>query len=310
MNDMDKEHSSIVFVHGGVENNCENQFIDALIQAVQSNCCADRLDLIDIVEETVKSLEDNPLFNAGYGSVLNLKGRVEMDAAIMDGATGRCGSVAAIQNVQNPVSIARKIMEETPHVLLTGSGAKRFARQMGFPPFNPVTKIQRDSWEKAIMLKSLDKHVNGSPFTRLKKTCDTVGCVAAYNGRTAAACSTGGTFLKLPGRVGDSPVIGAGIFASPHGAAVCTGKGEAFIEIAGAVQAVNLLAQGFSPEDSGREIINKISEKNATGGILIISYKGEVAAVHNSSQFPVVLVINGKVKENFEPLKITGFSMH
>lgn len=293
----------IILVHGSVETSCEPPFLKALQRAALIGYNA-KGNILDAVEESVKIMEDDPFFNAGFGSVLNLDGEVEMDAAIMDGETGRCGAVAAIQDVRYPVSIARKVMEETDHVLLAGTGAQKFARRMGYPYFDAVDHTQRDAWERAMNLRKLGKSENISAFTGLPIACDTVGCVALFDGYAAAGTSTGGTFLKLPGRVGDSPVIGGGIYASSHGAAVCTGRGESFIEIAGAVQAVNLMAQGMSPDEAGREIISKLSAKKVPGGILVVSSKGEYAAVHNSLQFPVALLIDGKLIENYKPVKI------
>jgi beta-aspartyl-peptidase (threonine type) len=261
---------------------------------------------MDAVEKAIMDLEDDPLFNAGYGSVLNLNGEVEMDASIMDGASGRCGAVAAIQEVKNPICVARKVMEETSHVILAGQGATQFARSMGFPPFNPVTEQQRTSWEKAIAARERGENLELSAFTGLPKSCDTTGCVAVQNGCAAAASSTGGSFLKLPGRVGDTPVIGGGIYASPWGAVVCTGLGESFIRYQTAAWVLNLVAQGVSIAFAARAAIQRLAAENAVGGILAIDTAGNVAAVHNAASFPVALVRDGKVIEDFAPVRITG----
>jgi len=294
----------VILVHGGVENRCSGPCLTGLQNAAIMGYRALEIGVIEAVERAVIALEDDPLFNAGYGSVLNKDGEAEMDAAIIDGATGRCGAVAALQGVRNPVSVARKVMEETPHVCLAGSGALRFARSMGFEPFDPVTEIQRSSWERATAARREGKKLEIDPFTGFEKPGDTVGCVAVRNGRTAAASSTGGTFLKLPGRVGDTPVIGAGIWASPHGAAVCTGRGEAFIEIQAAGWALNLVAQGLAVAEAARAVIRRLNEKKAPGGILLVDRDGNAAAAHNTREFPVLLVVDGRIVEDFRPFQI------
>ncbi|WP_027363875.1 isoaspartyl peptidase/L-asparaginase family protein [Desulfotruncus alcoholivorax] len=291
---------NVIIVHGSVETSCDPLYLDSLQQAAITGYAELEKGLIDAVEKTIMVLEDDPLFNAGFGSVLNLDGEVEMDAAIMDGLSYRCGAVAGIKGVRNPVCVARKVMEETSHVLLVGNGANRFAAQKGFLPFDPVTKEQKQFWEKAIAgeIKSF------SPFTGLPKSCDTVGCIAVCDGNPAAASSTGGSFLKLPGRVGDTPVIGGGIYASPYGAAVCTGLGEAFIRLQGAAWAVNLISQGVSVHDAAKATINRLKSINANGGILVVDNKANVAAVHNSNSFPLALVRDGQVIKDFEATRI------
>lgn len=296
----------VLAVHGSVETSCAPPYLTSLRQAALAGCRVLEAGLLDAVERSVMALEDDPLFNAGYGSVLNLDGEVEMDAAVMDGASGRCGAVAAIQGVKNPVCVARKVLEETPHIILAGKGAAHFARRMGFPPFNPVISRQQESWEKALAAGKPGENPQFSPFTGLPKSCDTVGCVAVKNGCAAAASSTGGSFLKLPGRVGDTPVIGGGIYASPHGAVVCTGLGEAFIRGQAAAWVLNLVSQGVSVRNAAQAAIQRLAAEKAVGGILAVDPAGNVAAVHNASSFPVALVRNGKVIENFTPIRATG----
>lgn len=296
---------SIILVHGSVETSCAPPYLKALQNAAMAGSRAMGGGLLESVEKAVMALEDDPLFNAGYGSVLNLSGEVEMDAAIMNGNDYRCGAVAVIKGVRNPVCVARKVMEQTSHVLLAGEGAGLFARQMGFAPFNPVAGEQRQSWEQALAKLKQGESLNVSSFTGLAKACDTVGCVAVNDGRTAAASSTGGSFLKLPGRVGDTPVIGGGIYASPHGAAVCTGLGEVFIRLQGAAWAVNLISQGVSVIDAAEATIRRLAAINAVGGILVVDNKENAAAFHNSSSFPVALIRDGSLVEDFKALSIS-----
>jgi beta-aspartyl-peptidase (threonine type) len=256
--------------------------------------------MVNAVEQAVISMEDDPLFNAGYGSVLNLDGEVEMDAAIMDGAAGRCGAVAALKSVRHPVSVARQVMEQTPHVLLAGTGAMQFARAIGWPEFDPVTRRQQSAWRQAIAVRQ----GNSTDQNDSNNSGDTVGCIAVCNNRTAAASSTGGIFLKLPGRVGDTPVIGGGLLATKIGAAVCTGDGEAFIKIRAAGAAIDLLERGASVAEAAQEVVIRLNRMQAWGGLLVVDINGNAAAAHNGRCFPVVLVVDGQVAEDFVPIKI------
>src|SRR5690349_6510138 len=166
---------------------------------------------LDAVCHAVALLEDDAVFNAGTGSVLNRDGDVEMDASIMNGSDLRFGAVAAIARVRNPVRVARCVMEQSPHAILAGAGALRFAREHGFEDYDPVTEPARAEHRKRM--------TRGSHGT--------VGAVALdAAGRLAAATSTGGTILKLPGRVGDTPLPGAGTYAGGMAAVSSTGKGE------------------------------------------------------------------------------------
>jgi len=184
---------------------------------------------MEAVEAAVKTMEDDERYNAGTGSYMNLDGDIEMDAAVMD-SSGNCGAVAAIKRVQYPVSVARKVME-SPHIFLVGQGALDFARENGFPDHDPST-------EKAVKkLVNVKSSLKNGKFPEWNKKWqdfqyggDTVGAVARdSDGNFAAAGSTGGTSWQLRGRVGDSPIIGAGIYAGPEGAVVATGIGEEII---------------------------------------------------------------------------------
>jgi L-asparaginase/beta-aspartyl-peptidase (threonine type) len=209
----------------------------------------------------VVMLEDDPRFNAGTGANLRLDGKtIQMDAACMDGETGGFGAVAAIERVKNPVLVARKVMD-TPHILIVGEGATRFARAMGFPDYDPtcaenkarfqrvkdilkgsdprqIEAWKRYDWKKGWNFPTPLKEALGSP--------DTVGCVTRdAAGRFAAAISTGGTTITFYGRVGDVPMFGAGIYAGPKGAVACTGNGEDIVKHLVAKATYDLLAQGL-----------------------------------------------------------------
>jgi beta-aspartyl-peptidase (threonine type) len=233
-----------LIVHGGAWD-----IPDAAVAACKSGCqraltTAWRIldaggSALDAIEAAVVILEDDPVFDAGYGSHLNLDGRVECDAIVMDGSTLRAGAVATLQHVRNPVRLARKVLENCPHMMLVAEGAERFAHEQGIKLCaneELVTDAEREAWSKCKM----DKHA--SAFHRGHEQ-GTVGAVAMdRNGQIFAATSTGGTCCKLPGRVGDSPLIGCGCYADQEAGGVsCTGYGEAIMKIVMAKSAADLL---------------------------------------------------------------------
>lgn len=194
---------------------------------------------LDAVEAAVIVLEDDPVFDAGFGSHLNLDGRVECDAIVMNGMTLRAGSVAALQRVRNPIRLARAVLEHCPHMMLVGEGAERFARDHGMALCDPqelISDAEREAWWHCSREKHAAAHHRGHEQ-------GTVGAVALdAEGRLFAATSTGGTCCKLPGRVGDSPLIGCGCYAdAAAGGVSCTGYGEAIMKIVMAKTACELL---------------------------------------------------------------------
>jgi beta-aspartyl-peptidase (threonine type) len=233
-----------LIVHGGAWD-----IPDAAVPACKSGCehaltAGWRIldaggSALDAIEAAVVTLEDDPVFDAGYGSHLNLDGRVECDAIVMDGSTLRAGAVATLQHIRNPVRLARKVLENCPHMMLVAEGAERFAHEQGIKLCaneELVTDAEREAWSKCKM----DKHA--SAFHRGHEQ-GTVGAVAMdRNGQLFAATSTGGTCCKLPGRVGDSPLIGCGCYADQEAGGVsCTGYGEAIMKIVMAKSAADLL---------------------------------------------------------------------
>jgi beta-aspartyl-peptidase (threonine type) len=229
---------------------------------------------LDAVEAAVVVLEDNPLFNAGTGSTLNSLGKVEMDAAIMESDSLRAGAVAAVSGIKNPIKVARRVMEDGRHVLLAGEGAVLFARQIGLPECAPEALISEQEirrWE--------GKH-------------GTVGCVAFdTNGKLAVATSTGGIFNKLPGRVGDSPLLGCGTYANSYGAASCTGDGEAIMRILMARDAVQLLQNDMEPGEAARMAIKNLEVLTGrTGGLILIDRRGKIGYARNTTHMPVCTV--------------------
>ena len=214
----------------------------------------------------VVALEDDPRFNAGTGANIRLDGKtIQMDAACMDGETGGFGAVAAIERVKNPVLVARKVMA-TPHLLIVGEGATRFARALGFPDYDPTCAENKARFQRvqAILKGSDPRQIEAwkrydwkaawnfpTPLKEALGPSDTVGCVTRdAKGRFAAAISTGGTTITFYGRVGDVPMFGAGIYAGPKGAVACTGNGEDIIKRLVAKAAYDLLDKGLSAQQA------------------------------------------------------------
>ena len=232
---------------------------------------------LDAVEAAVVVLEDNPLFNAGTGSTFNSLGKVEMDAAIMEGdAARRCGGVR-LPGIKNPIRLARRVLEDGRHVMLAGEGALLFARRSDFPnalPASLIVESEKQRWES--------KH-------------GTVGCVAFdQHGKLAVATSTGGIFNKLPGRVGDSPLIGCGTYANRFGAVSCTGHGEAIIRVVLARAAVQSLQDGNEPSAAaGMALANLAALTGSSAGLILIDSQGRVGYANNTTHMPVCYVTLG-----------------
>ncbi|HYU96846.1 MAG TPA: isoaspartyl peptidase/L-asparaginase [Sphingomicrobium sp.] len=228
---------------------------------------------LDAVEASARLLEDDPCFNAGRGSALTDQGSVELDAAIMDGRNRRAGAVAGLQTTRAPVSLARRLMEQGPHVFLTGRGADRFAEDAGLEQVDPawfVTDERR---------RQLDELLAGGGFDAAVKY-GTVGAVALdEHGHVAAATSTGGLTAKRWGRIGDSPLIGAGTYADDRSAAVsATGSGEYFIRAVAAHQlAERVRLGGATLQQALGGVLADISELGGTGGLIAVAPTGEAA---------------------------------
>lgn len=226
---------------------------------------------LDAVQAAVEVLENNPLFNAGFGSTLNREGQVETDAAIMDGSSLKAGAVATVSGIRNPIRLARAVMEHSPHIVLAGEGAYRFAKQHGIETCDPeelVVPAQRSHWEK--------EH-------------GTVGAVAVdAEARLAAATSTGGIFNKLPGRVGDTPLIGCGTYADADAAVSCTGSGEDIIRTTLARHAAYLVEQGLDATAAAKQAIDYFAEHvHGEAGIILMSNRGVYGYARNSAHMPV-----------------------
>jgi beta-aspartyl-peptidase (threonine type) len=249
---------------------------------------------LDAVEAAVKVLEDDPLFNAGRGSAFAADGKNEMDAALMDGATLAVGSVADVQFTRHPIALARAVMEHTPYVMMVGAGADEFSRAQGLEQQPPSFFFTELRWREFVSIMrtsgrpvpprpagvgpatgptaSAGPHMFGHRF-------GTVGAVARDSeGHLAAATSTGGMQGKLPGRVGDSPLIGAGTYASDHSCAVSgTGVGEYFIRLTLARQICTLVEQGQTPQQAADHMIHTElpALKGGEGGVIVIAPTGD-----------------------------------
>jgi len=248
---------------------------------------------LDAVCAAVVSLEDNPIFNAGTGAVLNFDGFCELDACVMESRGARVGSVAALQRVKNPVLVARKVMEETDHVMLAGEGAQRFARVMGFGDHDPVTPARRADWEDK--RKRLDE-VLGKHSLKMRRFLrdhpeyagGTVGAAAVdTNGVLAAATSTGGVTMKLVGRVGDSPLAGAGNYASSRVAASATGTGEYVIRSLAGRAISEAVERGATLANAMQDVLDKLGRDfDADVGIVAVDSAGNAAAQHRTRDMP------------------------
>ena len=244
---------------------------------------------LDAVEAAVRVLEDDPHFNAGKGSVFTSAGTNEMDAAVMDGNTQRAGAVATVQRVRNPIVLARAVMEKSKHVLLVGAGAEDFAERNGIELVDVKYFFTQERWDALQKLKAAEKAGGGGEKKFIISDADrhgTVGAVALdQNGNLAAATSTGGTTNKLPGRVGDSPVIGAGTFADNRTCAVsCTGDGEYFIRAVVGHEISTLMEYRNLPLAKAAETaLAEAQRLGGSGGLIAVDKNGEVTLPFNTS---------------------------
>jgi L-asparaginase / beta-aspartyl-peptidase len=242
---------------------------------------------LDAVETVVTRLESSPHFNAGHGAVLNADGLCELDAAIMDGATRAAGAVAGVRHIEHPIRLARAVMARSPHVLLMGVGAETFAQEQGFPTVPNsffVTPRRLEQLERARERAALGPHA-ARPGPAPAYLLGTVGCVALdQHGNLAAATSTGGMTNKRYGRVGDSPLIGAGTFADNATAALsATGHGEFFIRgVVAHDVAARMAYGGRSLATASAETLAALTAAGGTGGWVAIDRSGEVAMVFNT----------------------------
>ncbi len=322
-------HHWAIVIHGGagviersqLSPKAEKEYREGLTRAVEAG--ASVLDKggssLDAVEAAIHILEDDPHFNAGRGSVFTIDGRNEMDAAIMDGATLNAGAVADVTRTRHPISLARAVMEKTPHVFLIGDGADAFSRQAGLEQEPPSYFFTEPRWDSLVrQLREEGKPipprpagvppapVNGQSLNQMDEAPDshmhgTVGVVALdRKGNIAAGTSTGGLQAKMPGRVGDSPIIGAGTYASNQSCAVSgTGTGEYFIRLGVARAVCDLVFFKHMPlQQAADEVIHKQLEGlHGDGGVIAITPDGQLAWSFNTpGMYRAKLTDGGKIE--------------
>jgi beta-aspartyl-peptidase (threonine type) len=245
---------------------------------------------LDAIEAAITVLEDDPVFDAGYGSHLNLDGYVECDAIVMDAATLRAGSVAGLRRVRNPIQAARVVLEKCPHMMLISQGAESFAHAQGIPLCAPealISPAEREAWELCRKDSHAAEHHRGHEQ-------GTVGAVALDDqGRLFAATSSGGTCCKLPGRVGDSPLIGSGCYAdSETGAVSSTGYGEAIMKVVLAKTACDFLRPaGSNPMRAAQAAVQLLARRGkGAGGLILLDKLGNPGYAFNTPRMAYGLV--------------------
>jgi len=293
----------VLVIHGGAGTILKSQmspekekaYQDGLKQALQEGyrILAAGGSSLNAVEAAVKILENNPLFNAGKGAVFTNEGKNEMDAAIMDGKTLAAGSVAGVTTIKNPITAARAVMEKSNHVMMTGSGAEKFAASVGIEIVDPSYFYTPERWKNLQDAKredSLKAAANGKSSSYLFENKDykfgTVGAVALDRyGNLAAATSTGGMTNKKYGRIGDAPIIGAGTYANNATCAVsCTGWGEYFIRLVVAKSISDMMEyKNISVKAAADEMVmKKVPALGGDGGLIVLDNKGNFSMPFNT----------------------------
>jgi len=275
---------------GSVTPEREKAYHDKLLEALTAgyNLLSHGGSAIDAVEASVRVLEDSPLFNSGKGSVFNCDGVNEMDAAIMNGKNLKAGAIAEVHTIRNPITAARAIMEKSKHVLLASSGAEKFAKECGLEIVDPSYFYDEERHKQWLATKDDDANYSwsGDGVPSDTKKYGTVGAVALDSqGNIAAATSTGGVNNKKFGRIGDSPIIGAGTYANNKTCAVsCTGEGEYFIRNVVAYDISALMEyKGFTLAQATAEVMKKVALLGGEGGLISIDNQGTICAPFNTS---------------------------
>jgi len=287
--------SSTIIVHGGAGDWPKSKQAAGLSGVRQAATRGFRLlqqgkSSIKAVEAAIIEMEDNPVFNAGRGSTLNLVGDVEADAGIMDGKTRRGAGVALVRRTKNPIRLARLVMEKTDHALLAGKSAEGLGEAFGLPKANLKLPERVYQWKQA--RRRWEKGVIGNSSRNLKLirrkgqsiVGDTVGALAIdQNGDLAAADSTGGVSLKLPGRIGDSPILGAGLYADNRiGAATATGIGEIAMRLVVSKSACDAM-QSLTAQQAASQTVNMVTKLAGPGlGIITLDRNGRYGVAHNT----------------------------
>lgn len=242
---------------------------------------------LDVVELAVRLLEDNPTFDAGRGSRLNNEREVEMDASIMEGRDLRAGAVAAIRMVRHPVSVARQVLDRSPHAMLVGAGAYKFAVEQGASLCRTQDLLVGRELERYLRVRDGEIELVETEFDPEGHDTGPQGTVGAValdgDGNLAAATSTGGTQDKAAGRVGDTPIIGAGTYAdNAAGAASATGWGEGILRVVLTKAAVDGMAAGLPPREAGEAALRALDRLRGKAGLILLDPRGRLAAVFNT----------------------------
>jgi len=246
---------------------------------------------LDAVETTAVILEDTPVFNAGTGSYLNLTGEVEMDASVMTSEL-KFGAVGVIRDVKNPISIARMVMERTDHLLLCGENAIKFARYMGMPYYDPKTREKELIWQRR--KRKRESRYFGKVW-EFDNHFGTIGAVAIdTQGLISVATSSGGINLRLPGRVGDTPIIGAGTYADPNGGVSTTGHGEEIMRQLLAYRAVTLMSR-LRAREAGRRALAHATRSGCRCGMIGVDKYTNLLCLNNTNAMSWCYIKNGRM---------------
>lgn len=293
----------VMVIHGGagtilqstMTSEKEKAYRDGLKQALETGYAKWKSGAagVDVVEATVRVLEDNPLFNAGKGAVFTHDGRNELDASIMNGSTLQAGSVAGVRTIRNPISAAKAVMEKSEHVMMVGAGAEQFAKEAGIELTDPSYFRTEERWkqlQEAIKEDSLKAKLDHSAIPHklgsinIDNKFGTVGCVVLdKSGALSAGTSTGGMTNKKYGRVGDAPIIGAGTYANGTVGISCTGWGEFYIRLSVARDLVALMEyKGLAVQDAGKTVIEKVGKLGGDGGLIALDKNGNVTMPFNT----------------------------
>jgi beta-aspartyl-peptidase (threonine type) len=281
--EMNKQKKIVILVHGGAgakpANMTQLKILEAALE-IGFSILRNGGSSLDTVETVIRLLEDSGHFNAGKGSRLQLDGRCRMDASIMEGQNLKAGAVAGIENVENPIRLARLVMEKTPHVLIAGQGAGRLAK------FFKIEKKSLPAKASFITLsKTLNKKNKAVDLYRSIYDYETVGAVAMdQSGTLAAGASTGGAGAMVPGRIGDTPLIGSGVYADNEcGAVSMTGLGETIIRAGLAKEICDHLTQGMSPRKAAQKSLNRLLTRiKGEAGAIVLNKKGEFSLLHTT----------------------------
>jgi beta-aspartyl-peptidase (threonine type) len=287
---------AVIVVHGGAGAwDLESERFQEAMTACAAAAAAGRAVLqkggsaLDAVEAAARILEDAPALDAGRGSYLNAAGEIEMDALIMDGRTLDLGAVGAIQNIQNPITLARRVMDSSEHNFLVGRGAEAFAEAQGIPRCELSDLLVGEELTAFEALQKDGDYQTRDVFTRPGAMGDTIGAVALDQaGNLAAATSTGGTRKKLPGRVGDSPLPGSGGYADNWtGAVSATGHGEALMRVLISKRVCDFIAEGLSAQKACESALHVLEERvNGVGGLIAVDARGRTGVAYNTGAMP------------------------